>query len=425
MADDDDTVTAEGSARTRAATMTTRPLLMPESFSGKGSFSDWLQHFEGVSAINKWDDAAKLLWLRVRLIGAAQTAYGRLPTTARASYADLTKALKDRFEPEAMKEMYIAEFQSRKKARTEGWAEFADHLKLLADKAFPDLEDKAREYMALTQFMGQVENPQVAFSVRQKRPTTLIEAVSATIEMESYLKPKPSHVAQVEPEQSHADTAIAAVQLKQDAMMGVLENIMARLEKLEAQASEGRPTLVGNSEPRAKRPVVCHNCKQEGHYARGCAAPPARTSRDQSKTPISLLPVSHSYRINGRVKGVQASFVVDTGAAVTLLDKTLWDKVNTTGQVLSTWTGPPLVGVEGTRLETWGTATAEIAFAGETFQFPVLVASSLTADAILGMDFLDANKCTLEMANKVLRFPNRGVSISLQDPSSQPHIIQA
>ena len=152
-----------------------------------------------------------------------QTAYGRLPITAWASYADLTKALKDKFEPEAMKEMYVAEFQVRKKARTRGWAEFANHLKLLADKAFPELEDKAREYLALTQFTGQVDNPQVAFSVRQKRPTTLIEAVSATIEMESYLKPKPSYMAQVEPEQSHADTAIAAVQLKQDTMMGVLE----------------------------------------------------------------------------------------------------------------------------------------------------------------------------------------------------------
>lgn len=43
--------------------------------------------------------------------------------------------------------------------------------------------------MALTQYIGQVENPQVAFSIRQQRPTSLIEAVSATIEMESYLKP--------------------------------------------------------------------------------------------------------------------------------------------------------------------------------------------------------------------------------------------
>ena len=79
MADNDP---AEEGTHTSAVTMTTRPLLMPESFSGKGSFSDWLQHFEGVTAINKWDDAAKLLWLRVRLVGTAQTAYRRLPTTA-------------------------------------------------------------------------------------------------------------------------------------------------------------------------------------------------------------------------------------------------------------------------------------------------------------------------------------------------------
>jgi len=82
--------------------------------------------------------------------------------------------------------------------------------------------------MALTQFMGQVDNPQVAFSVRQKRPTTLIEAVSATIEMESYLRPKPSHIAQVEPEQPQTDAVIAAVQLKQDTEMEMLENILSR-----------------------------------------------------------------------------------------------------------------------------------------------------------------------------------------------------
>ena len=41
------------------------------------------------------------------------------------------------------------------------------------------------------------------------------------------------------------------------------------------------------------------------------------------------------------------------------------------------------------------------------------------------MDFLDAIKCTFEMAKKVLCFPNRGVSISLKDPSLQTYIVQA
>ena len=89
-------------------------------------------------------------------MGSAQTAYGRLPTSSRDAYANLTNALKERFEPDTMKELYVDEFRTRRKAKTEGWAEYADHLKLLADKAFLDLEDKARECMPLAQFMGQV-----------------------------------------------------------------------------------------------------------------------------------------------------------------------------------------------------------------------------------------------------------------------------
>ena len=184
----------------------------------------------------------------------------------------------------------------------------------------------------------------------------------------------------------------------------------------ETGSSDTGRTTSTHREYRAKDEETCGVSKlQEGR----CTSLPARTSRDCSKTPISLLPVSHAYRVNGRVNGGQASFVVDTGAAITLLDKTLWDKLNTAGHVLTPSTGPPLVGVEGTGLETWGTSTAEISFAGETFQFPVLVASSLT---ILGMDFLDKNRCTLE---KVLRFPDRGISVSLRDSSLEPHIVQA
>ena len=185
MSDDDTTDTT-------AASAPQRPLITPEPFSGTGTFSEWIEHFEAVAAINKWDDAAKLLWLRVRLVGGAQTAYGRLPADAKTSYAELKKALKGRFEPEALKERHLAQFQARKKAKTEGWAEFADAVKLLCDKAYPDLEEKARECLALNHYLGQIDNPQIAFSVRQRQPKTLVEAVSGTIEMESYLQPKPS-----------------------------------------------------------------------------------------------------------------------------------------------------------------------------------------------------------------------------------------
>ena len=150
--------------KTRMSSSKSRPLLMPEPFTGTGSFGDWVDHFESVAAINEWDDAAKLLWMRVRLVGRAQTAYGRLSTMAKESYAALKKALKDTFKLDSRRELYLSKFSTRKRRPGEGWAEYADELRVLADKAFPELEEQARERLALNQYLGQLDNPHVAFN---------------------------------------------------------------------------------------------------------------------------------------------------------------------------------------------------------------------------------------------------------------------
>lgn len=71
------------------------------------------------------------------------------------------------------------------------------------DWAFPDLDEKARERLALNQYLSQLDNLQVAFSIKQKRPDKLVDAVSTTLEMESYLLPRSHKVASVDlPESS-------------------------------------------------------------------------------------------------------------------------------------------------------------------------------------------------------------------------------
>ena len=260
-----------------------------------------------------------------------------MPAAAKASYAELKKALKGRFEPKALKERHLAEFQSRKKSRTEGWAEFADSVKLLTDKAYPDLEDKARECLALNHYLGQIDHPQIAFSVRQRQPSTLMEAVSATIEMESYLQPKTGRVAHVDESDREADSVIGAIQQQQKSLLSAMDRVMERLEKLEAQNRETvRPPPSGSSNRRA---VVCHKCHREGHYARGCASQPR-----SEPEPMSLLPVTHSYRIEGSVNGIATSFVVDTGASITVVDEQLWKRANVRNHSLDAWTGRRLDG---------------------------------------------------------------------------------
>ena len=53
----------------------------------------------------------------------------------------------ERFEPKCRQTHYQADFQTRQKERTEGWVEFADDLKTLADKGFPKISKEAKEQL--------------------------------------------------------------------------------------------------------------------------------------------------------------------------------------------------------------------------------------------------------------------------------------
>ena len=175
----------------RSREAVTKPVVLPEPFNGETSWEDWKLHFEDVAAVNEWTDNQKLKWLRVRLTGRAQKAFHHLPEESQATYRGATTALQERFEPKSRKARYHAEFEARRKKRSEGWADFAEDLQSLADKAFSELEPAARECLALQSYLRQLDQPQVAFSVKQRQPKTLDEAVAATLEMESYAVTSP------------------------------------------------------------------------------------------------------------------------------------------------------------------------------------------------------------------------------------------
>jgi len=113
-------------------------------YSGLSSWEEWIMHFENVSAVNEWTGDQKLQWLKVRLTSRAQTAFQRLAGETQQSYERAKAALQERFEPKSWQSRYQAEFQTRRKKRSETWADFADDLKLLVDRGFLELEDPAQ-----------------------------------------------------------------------------------------------------------------------------------------------------------------------------------------------------------------------------------------------------------------------------------------
>ena len=73
----------------------------------------------------------------------------------------------------------------------ESSADFGDDLAVLAKQAYSDWQPGARDLVAFDQYLDELFPEQLSFSVRQRRPKTINEAVSATVEIEILLQTIP------------------------------------------------------------------------------------------------------------------------------------------------------------------------------------------------------------------------------------------
>ena len=112
------------------------------------------------------------------------------------------------------------------------------------------------------------------FSVRQKRPKTADEAVSATLKMESYLDLKT--VCKVDAVKDPKLIRVNAMTPLPDMM----KQVMNRLEKVETRID--RPA--SRALDRNRTPLTCWNCGKQGHTARLCRAPPQRHGNGKPST---------------------------------------------------------------------------------------------------------------------------------------------
>ena len=351
-------------------------------------------------------------------------AYTQLPHVTQQTYAEVKGALRERFKPDSKPELYKVQFESRKKQAEENWADFGDNLMVLVNKAFPNLQEEAREQLAISKYLDQLRDPQVSFEVKQRRPRKLSEAVAATIELESYL-PQTNRISRISQseEPPMTDQTIAAIQSTQKDLFGVVQKLVERVEQLEQ-----KPRINPQEQPQrllrdgGRRVITCLRCGREGHYARGCAMPgrranlPPRQGNATTSENIRYIHTpeqfSHSVPINNvssyvlscSMGGHIVSFLVDTGAGVSLLNKDVWDKLKSKQDTIFPAMSHRLVGVDGAPLNVLGSAIIPITISGLTFKHKFVIAEKITADAILGLDFLEANECVLNreivIANK-------------------------
>lgn len=91
----------------------------------------------------------------------------------------------------------------------------------------------------------------------------------------------------------------------------------------------------------------------------------------------------------------------------------IWDQMKQNKTMLEPWNGQWLVGVKGTPLQVCSIVQVELRLGEETFQPKVVVVDGLTANVILGLDFLEVHSCTVDIGKKTLHSTNCGTSVIL------------
>jgi len=429
------------------------PAIIPEEFNGslEKGWDEWIEHFECVSRVNQWDKTKQSQWLSVRLTDKAQTAWRLLSSDVKSDY-DLAKtAMKRRFEPESRRELYATEFRTLTRQNNEPWGDIADKLNTLCHKAFPTLDQKDREHLVLCRFLDLLENPEVAFSVRQSRPKTIEDAVDKTLEIECYMSILPTVSPTVMTTQVNGQCCEDINKDHNDnnslMMLGSIKLLTEQVEQLKIMMSKLRThpdsLIACGSEMSGKdKAIDCSRCEREGHNCRGGSSvrssaeirmawnQPSAMGQDKNcrlcdhtanqicmcnntcynTTRVDLLAVNptKAYHVSGSVNGAPVRFMLDTGATVSLIREDVVVGANTTLAKCNL----RLVGVEGSAIVILGVATLETLFPSIIATGDFIVAKTLSTETIIGLDFLEQNHCTINMEQKVLHL--RGKALPLK-----------
>ena len=115
------------------------------------TIEEWLEQFELVAAVARWDQSAKLANLVTRLKGPAFTFFRSCSAQQRGNYALLTPELKKRFTPVHIGAVQTSLFHDRKQTDNETVDTFTQDLRRLFHKAYPSSRRGGQEAEQIAQ----------------------------------------------------------------------------------------------------------------------------------------------------------------------------------------------------------------------------------------------------------------------------------
>ena len=284
------------------------PLPKIPTFCGgiNDSFLNWLEDFTiGMNGAGipreRWSST-----LGTYMGGLAKELYLELIKSDQShDFDNLTSTLAQQLSRDrGMTHIHADSLMSRRQKRNESIADFYQAISKLSKLAYPyDIDREVRERNTLQVFVNGLALPIKEIFLRQKAPRDVKEALQLALLIEAQnLSLRAERQAEVMvTEEEHVVSAVSAIS---DNIGKVIENLSARLDRLERPSYGGRPSYRG---PIPRPAVTCYRCGRKGHIQKYCRSHLHTSPRDFENTSSSRFPQTYDPRIPHSVHHIQVS----------------------------------------------------------------------------------------------------------------------